>query len=46
MRYIPFVAWFVALAAQILCWVTYLAGIDGDAMENAAILTVRHLYVT
>jgi len=39
MRCIPFVAWFVSVAAVTLCLVTFLAGIDGDAMENAAILT-------
>ncbi|PMD34519.1 hypothetical protein L207DRAFT_496293 [Hyaloscypha variabilis F] len=39
MRYIPFVAWFICLAALILCLVTFLAGIDGDVMENNAILT-------
>jgi hypothetical protein len=41
MRYIPLVAWFFSLAAFILALLTFLAGIDGDAMENAAILTVN-----
>ena len=42
MRYIPFIAWFVCLAALILCLVSFNAGIRGDAMESSAMLTVRH----
>jgi hypothetical protein len=40
MRYIPFVAWFFSLAAFVLGLLNFLAGIDRDGMENAAILTV------
>jgi hypothetical protein len=41
MRWFPFAAWVLCFVALILSFVTLLAGVTGDSLENAAIITVR-----
>jgi hypothetical protein len=41
MRWLPFAAWILSFVGLILSLVTLLAGVTGDSLESAAILTVR-----